>query len=187
MPLYESDSDRFYELRALNYINELEFDCGPFTFVQNPPRYFADWSMVERGTSGNRPVRGLPEYKKRSVSSEASFIKMDGVMIPADKLLAIWMMCSKVDIPLRYYVEFKDGLFMYEETNFVDFNCNELIIPSDKILKRRNDPNDQNLTMLIDLDYFHKLIDIDELELYAPNEKNIGEDEQDGSKVRRTS
>ena len=185
MPAHESNIDRWYQERARNFLNvRTPPSAVTLEYVNNPPMYFVDWSMCEWGTKGNRMIKGIAEYKKRKLRSDAPFLHSEGMMIPARKFHSARMMCSFHDITFHYITELDDGLFLYEEE---DFKSKGLSLPSFKQVSRRGDPNDQSLVVMLDWDHFHKIADVQEMEAYAPYEKRKAKNEQDGSEIRRAS
>ena len=181
MPAYESNADRWYQERARRFLNNRQVPSAlGFQYLNNPPMYWADWSMCEWGTTGGRQVKGLAEYKRRLVCSDASFLQNSGLMIPAKKFMSAKLMSRTHDITFQYFVELTDGFFMYEE---LDFPNRGLVIPPSKVVNRRDDPNDQNLVVMLDWDHFHKVADVLELEAYAPIKERKTQNEQDRSEV----
>ena len=185
MHSHESKVDLWYQERARRFLN---FRNPPsaytLEYVNNPPRYFADWSLCEWGTSGHRKVKGLAEYKRRMLDSEAPFLRTEGMMIPAHKFSSAKNMCTAHNITFQYVIELNDGLFLYEEE---DFNNRGLTLPDFRSVARRGDPNDQSLVVMLDWEHFHKIADVIELEAHAPNKERRPEDEQDGNQIRRAS
>ena len=129
-------------------------------------------------------IKGIAEYKKRKLRSDAPFLHSEGMLIPAKKFHSARMMCLCHDITFQYLIELDDGLFLYEED---EFKNKGLSLPSFSQVSRRGDPNDQSLVVMLDWDHFHKIANVQEMEAYAPNEKRKAQDEQDGNEIRRTS
>lgn len=185
MPKHETASDRWFQERTRSFLNgrQTHKSLG-FEYINNPPNYFADWSMCEWGTSGNRSVKGIAEYKRRQIPSTAKFVEREGIMVPARKFAEAQKMCQIHDVIFQYFVEMKDGLFVYEESSFVNRG---LAIPQRGVAKWRGDPNDHNLVVMLDWDHFHKVCDVTEMDAYEASKKREAQNEQGGNKVCRVS
>ena len=182
---HESNLDRWYQERARNFLNvRTPPSSVTLEYVNNQPNHFADWSLCEWGTVGNREIKGLAEYKRRNLRSDVPFLHTEGMMIPARKFHACRMVCLNHNITFQYFIELHDGLFMYEEE---DFKSKGLRLPDFRVVSRRGDPNDQSHVVMLDWDHFHKVANVQEMEAYAPNQKRETPNEQNRSQVRRAS